>query len=237
MGALRRSARSPRGWEQTQVCPALTLTDLLKVPATAPSPAPPANPYSSTLRWARPTASSRPSEPQGAEGSRRRISTYSAVYRRVDNSAQTRAIAVISSPGLPLDTQWCRELIPALVLRLVPRRLPCALTELSVYALLRADYQQQHAARSELPGDPAPAPRSATVRSEPPGTPDPRLRRRCPQGNTYNTPGGTNSNGGSSYHYSNSNGSYYYANDNGSTYYHPPPSSSAPPVYTPPPSK
>ena len=131
----------------------------------------------------------------------------------------------------------CRELIPGLVLRLVPRRLPCALTELSVYALLRADYQQQHAARSELPGDPAPAPRSATVRSEPPGTPDPRLRRRCPQGNTYNTPGGTNSNGGSSYHYSNSNGSYYYANDNGSTYYHPPPSSSAPPVYTPPPSK
>ena len=80
-----------------------------------------------------------------------------------------------------------------------------------MYALLRAEYQQQHAARSELPGDPAPAPRSATVRSEPPGTPDPRLRRRCPQGNTYNTPGGTNSNGGSSYHYSNSNGSYYYA--------------------------
>eukprot|EP00603_Paraphysomonas_imperforata_P001405 CAMPEP_0114432080 /NCGR_PEP_ID=MMETSP0103-20121206/10958_1 /TAXON_ID=37642 ORGANISM="Paraphysomonas imperforata, Strain PA2" /NCGR_SAMPLE_ID=MMETSP0103 /ASSEMBLY_ACC=CAM_ASM_000201 /LENGTH=117 /DNA_ID=CAMNT_0001601719 /DNA_START=52 /DNA_END=406 /DNA_ORIENTATION=+ len=39
------------------------------------------------------------------------------------------------------------------------------------------------------------------------------------QGNTYNTPGGTNSNQGSSYHYSNSNGSYYYANDNGSTYY------------------
>ena len=155
-----------------------------------------------------------------------------------DDSAQTHAIVVISSPGLPLDTQW------------VPRTHPCACaapcpsqtalratTELSVYALLRADYQQQHAARSELPGDPAPAPCSATVRSEPPGTPDPRLRRRCPQGNTYNTPGGTNSNGGSSYHYSNSNGSYYYANDNGSTYYHPPPSSSAPPVYTPPPSK
>ncbi|KAL7434043.1 hypothetical protein ACHAXH_004308 [Discostella pseudostelligera] len=39
------------------------------------------------------------------------------------------------------------------------------------------------------------------------------------QGNHYNTPGGTNSNGGSSYHYSNSNGSYYYSNDNGSTYY------------------
>ena len=131
LGALRRSARSPRGREQTQVGPALTLTDLLKVPATAPSPAPPANPYSSTLRWARPTASSRPSEPQGAEGSRRRP-TYSAVYRRVDNSAQTHAIVVISSPGLPLDTQWCRELIPALVLRLVPRRLPCALRQSSV---------------------------------------------------------------------------------------------------------
>mmetsp|Transcript_1935 Transcript_1935/g.2694 ORF Transcript_1935/g.2694 Transcript_1935/m.2694 type:complete len:95 (-) Transcript_1935:169-453(-) len=39
------------------------------------------------------------------------------------------------------------------------------------------------------------------------------------QGNHYNTPGGTNSSGGSSYHYSNSNGSYYYSNDNGSTYY------------------
>ncbi|KAG7347471.1 hypothetical protein IV203_016176 [Nitzschia inconspicua] len=39
------------------------------------------------------------------------------------------------------------------------------------------------------------------------------------QGNTWSTPGGTNSNGGTSYHYSNSNGSYYYANDNGSTYY------------------
>jgi hypothetical protein len=39
------------------------------------------------------------------------------------------------------------------------------------------------------------------------------------QGNNYSTPGGTNSNGGSSYHYSNSNGSYYYSNDNGSTYY------------------
>ena len=37
------------------------------------------------------------------------------------------------------------------------------------------------------------------------------------QGNTYNTPGGTNSSSGSSYHYSNSNGSYYYSNDNGST--------------------
>ena len=39
------------------------------------------------------------------------------------------------------------------------------------------------------------------------------------QGNSYNTPGGTNSNQGTSYHYSNTNGSYYYANDNGSTYY------------------
>ncbi|KAL3802365.1 hypothetical protein HJC23_007190 [Cyclotella cryptica] len=39
------------------------------------------------------------------------------------------------------------------------------------------------------------------------------------QGNHYNTPGGTNSSSGSSYHYSNSNGSYYYSNDNGSTYY------------------
>ena len=54
------------------------------------------------------------------------------------------------------------------------------------------------------------------------------------QGNSYNTPGGTNSSSGSSYHYSNSNGSYYYANDNGSTYYHPPPSSGNTPVYTPP---
>eukprot|EP00959_Pyramimonas_sp_CCMP1952_P116623 2437415-Pyramimonas_sp.AAC.1 len=39
--------------------------------------------------------------------------------------------------------------------------------------------------------------------------------KRSTQGNHYNTPGGTNSSGGSSYHYSNSNGSYYYANDNG----------------------
>lgn len=39
------------------------------------------------------------------------------------------------------------------------------------------------------------------------------------QGNHYNTPGGTNSNGGSSYHYSNSDGSYYYSNDNGSSYH------------------
>eukprot|EP00561_Arcocellulus_cornucervis_P005474 CAMPEP_0185811614 /NCGR_PEP_ID=MMETSP1322-20130828/8327_1 /TAXON_ID=265543 /ORGANISM="Minutocellus polymorphus, Strain RCC2270" /LENGTH=74 /DNA_ID=CAMNT_0028508081 /DNA_START=39 /DNA_END=263 /DNA_ORIENTATION=+ len=39
------------------------------------------------------------------------------------------------------------------------------------------------------------------------------------QGNHYNTPGGTNSSSGSSYHYSNTNGSYYYSNDNGSTYY------------------
>ena len=43
-------------------------------------------------------------------------------------------------------------------------------------------------------------------------------RHRC-QGNRYNTPGGSNSNAGESYHYSNSNGSYYYSNDNGSTYY------------------
>ena len=39
------------------------------------------------------------------------------------------------------------------------------------------------------------------------------------QGNHYNTPGGTNSSQGNSYHYSNTNGSYYYSNDNGSTYY------------------
>ena len=62
-------------------------------------------------------------------------------------------------------------------------------------------------------------------------------RRKMPtgynsQGNAYNTPGGSNSNSGSSYHYSNSNGSYYYANDNGSTYYQPP--SGGTPVYTPP---
>ncbi len=30
------------------------------------------------------------------------------------------------------------------------------------------------------------------------------------QGNSYNTPGGTNTSVGSAYHYSNSNGSYYY---------------------------
>ena len=42
---------------------------------------------------------------------------------------------------------------------------------------------------------------------------------RVSQGNHYNTPGGTNSNSGSSYHYSNQDGSYYYQNDNGSTYY------------------
>ena len=39
------------------------------------------------------------------------------------------------------------------------------------------------------------------------------------QGNNWNTAGGTNSNIGTSYHYSNTNGSYYYANDSGSTYY------------------
>ena len=50
------------------------------------------------------------------------------------------------------------------------------------------------------------------------------------QGNNYSTPGGTNSSGGSSYHYSNSNGSYYYANDNGSTYHH---SASGANTYTP----
>jgi hypothetical protein len=55
------------------------------------------------------------------------------------------------------------------------------------------------------------------------------------QGNRYNTPGGTNSGGGNSYHYSNTNGSYYYRNDNNSTYYQPP--NSGTPVYTPPPSK
>ena len=38
-------------------------------------------------------------------------------------------------------------------------------------------------------------------------------------GNSYTTPGGNNSRGGSSYHYSNQNGSYYYSNDNGSKYY------------------
>ena len=105
-----------------------------------------------------------------------------------------------------------------------------------VCSLARADYHHQHAARSELPGDPAPAPRPQRPRCEPSATPEPRLQH-CSQGNTYNTPGGTNSSDGSSYHYSNNNGSYYYANDNGSTYYQPPPSSSAPPVYTPPPSK
>lgn len=54
------------------------------------------------------------------------------------------------------------------------------------------------------------------------------------QGNTYNTPGGTNTNSGQSYHYSNTNGSYYYRNDNSSTYYQPP--GNGQPVYTPPPS-
>mmetsp|Transcript_24322 Transcript_24322/g.44647 ORF Transcript_24322/g.44647 Transcript_24322/m.44647 type:complete len:81 (-) Transcript_24322:56-298(-) len=39
------------------------------------------------------------------------------------------------------------------------------------------------------------------------------------QGNNYSTPGGTNSHGGESYHYSNRDGSYYYQNDNGSRYY------------------
>ena len=42
---------------------------------------------------------------------------------------------------------------------------------------------------------------------------------RAMQGNTYNTPGGTNSQEGTSYHYSNTDGSYYYKNDNGSTYH------------------
>ena len=41
------------------------------------------------------------------------------------------------------------------------------------------------------------------------------------KGNDYNTAGGSNSNTGTSYHYSNSNGSYYYKNDNGSSYYNP----------------
>eukprot|EP01038_Epipyxis_sp_PR26KG_P010911 gene10911-14649_t len=51
------------------------------------------------------------------------------------------------------------------------------------------------------------------------------------QGNHYNTPGGSNANGSSSYHYSNSNGSYYYSNDNGSRYYN---SGTGTAAYTPP---
>ncbi|GMH51067.1 hypothetical protein TrLO_g3554 [Triparma laevis f. longispina] len=39
------------------------------------------------------------------------------------------------------------------------------------------------------------------------------------RGNSYSTPGGRNTSGGSSYHYFNTNGSYYYSNDNSSTYY------------------
>ena len=52
------------------------------------------------------------------------------------------------------------------------------------------------------------------------------------QGNSYNTPGGSNSSAGSSYHYSNSNSSYYYANDNGSTYYNPGSSGAGSTTYT-----
>ena len=55
------------------------------------------------------------------------------------------------------------------------------------------------------------------------------------QGHAYNTPGGTNSSSGNSYHYSNTNGSYYYANDTGSTYYQPP--AGGTPVYNPPAAK
>ena len=51
------------------------------------------------------------------------------------------------------------------------------------------------------------------------------------QGNTYNTPGGTNSKPSTSYHYSNTNGGYYYSNDNGSTYTAAPSGQS---TYTPP---
>eukprot|EP00982_Pelagococcus_subviridis_P014698 31349-Pelagococcus_subviridis.AAC.15 len=48
-----------------------------------------------------------------------------------------------------------------------------------------------------------------------------------PQGNSYSTPGGTNSNTGQSYKYSNTDGSFYYRNDNGARSHlarvHPPP--------------
>lgn len=52
-------------------------------------------------------------------------------------------------------------------------------------------------------------------------TPFAKHQRQCTnsQGNRYNTPGGNNSSGGNSYHYSNHDGSYYYKNDNGSTYH------------------
>ena len=108
--------------------------------------------------------------------------------------------------------------------------------ELSVSHLLRADIAVTMPRGQNSQVIPAPLPRSQRPRCEATPTPEPRPRR-CSQGNTYNTPGGTNSSDGSSYHYSNNDGSYYYANDNGSTYYKTPPESSAPPVYTPPPSK
>jgi|EP00596_Hydrurales_sp_CCMP1899_P004674 hypothetical protein len=52
------------------------------------------------------------------------------------------------------------------------------------------------------------------------------------QGNTYNTPGGTNTSAGQAYHYSNTNSSYYYANNNGSTYYNPGSSGQGQTTYT-----
>ena len=57
------------------------------------------------------------------------------------------------------------------------------------------------------------------------------------QGNSYNTPGGSNSAAGNSYHYSNANGSYYYQNDNGSTYYNPGTSGKGAITYTPAPKR
>ena len=102
--------------------------------------------------------------------------------------------------------------------------------------LLRADHHRQHAARNSQV-----IPRHRPARNAHGARRLPRLSpvtdAACSQGNTYDTPGGTNSSDGSSYHYSNNGGSYYYANDNGSTYDQPAPESSAPPVYTPPPSK
>ena len=55
---------------------------------------------------------------------------------------------------------------------------------------------------------------------------------RRAQGNHYSTPGGTNSNQGTSYHYSNSDGSYYYANDNGACLELPSPPRASPPVHS-----
>ena len=51
-----------------------------------------------------------------------------------------------------------RALIPACAAPCPSQTALRATTELSLYALLRADYQKQHAARSELQGDPAPPP-------------------------------------------------------------------------------